>query len=99
MPDPHIPISISRYGTRGTNAVCVSIGQIDLYFSYKTVIAFRAPGFGLVISKSHWGPTTGRHLNAISRESEHPRLSPDEFKKTLLDMMASFGLTDVGVDD
>lgn len=55
-------ISINNYTSRNAEALCVSIGPIDLYFSYKTVIAFRAPGFGSCVRENSWGPTTGRHI-------------------------------------
>ena len=49
----------------GINALCFTAGDLDVYFSYKTPVAFRAPGFGLVVRENEWGPTTGKHLNAI----------------------------------
>ena len=49
---------------RGTNANLVQIGPLTLYFSYRTVVAFRYNG-KLRISNNEWGTTTGRHLNTI----------------------------------
>jgi hypothetical protein len=37
----------------------------DWYFSYKTLVAVRAPGHGLIVRENVWGPTTGKHLNWI----------------------------------
>lgn len=37
------------------------------WYSYDTLIAFRVKG-ELHILKNYWGPTTGKHLNTISRD-------------------------------
>jgi len=50
--------------SRGNNATCVTIGDLDLYFSYKTVIAFRYEGRALG-SVNEWGSTTVRHMNDV----------------------------------
>lgn len=89
MTDLHIPIFLDK---SGANAVSITIGPIDLYFSYKTVIAFRAPGFGLVISANRWSSTTGRHLNEICRKEDKTRLSQGDFEKKLIEMLISFRL-------
>lgn len=52
----------------------------DFYFSYKTLVAFRAPGFGLVCRENEWGPTTGKHLNSIEPDKK-ARVSGEEFLK------------------
>lgn len=49
------------------NFTVVSIGEVDYYFSYKTIIAFRKHG-NLIISENIWSTTTGKHLNYISRD-------------------------------
>jgi hypothetical protein len=48
----------------------VRLGRFDLYFSYETLVAFHAPGVGLVVSENCWGPTTGRHLNDIAPKAD-----------------------------
>lgn len=35
--------------------------------SYRTVIATVSPDGTVDISKNHWGPTTGRHINICKR--------------------------------
>lgn len=57
----------------------------DFYFSYKTLVAFRAEG-RLVVRSNSWGPTTGKHLNWIDggdREAKAARLSKDDFERAL----------------
>ena len=49
----------------GAHALMFSLGPLDVYFSYKTPVAFRAPRTGLVVRQNDWGPTTGKHLNWI----------------------------------
>jgi len=51
-------------GNYGAHALVFSVGAIDVYFSYKTPVAFRYDG-RLVVRQNEWGPTTGKHLNAI----------------------------------
>lgn len=44
----------------------VTIGDVELIFSYRTLIAFRTPETGrYVVRENDWGPTTGRHLNHV----------------------------------
>lgn len=40
----------------------VTIGDVTLWFSYKTVIAFHSPATGFVVSENLWSNTTGKHL-------------------------------------
>lgn len=54
-----------KSGNYGAHALVFSTPRGDVYFSYKTPVAFRTPETGLVIRKNDWGPTTGKHLNAI----------------------------------
>ncbi len=43
----------------------VAIGDLTMYFSYRTCIAFAVPGQGLVARVNDWGRTTGRHLAKV----------------------------------
>jgi hypothetical protein len=58
---------LPNYGryAKGQNALVFSMGTIDVYFSYQTIVAFRSDETGLIVRRNEWGPTTGRHLNAI----------------------------------
>ena len=73
-----------NYGFK-RNFTYLIIGPLDLWYSYKTVIAFRTPATGLVVSENLWGPTTGKHINAISRDQRTPRT---EFQARLDEVMA-----------
>lgn len=55
------PVSID-HPTDRPNFTEVRVGPVDLYFSYRTIVAFSAPGFGRVISENVWSQTTGKHL-------------------------------------
>lgn len=57
------------------------------YFSYDTLIAFRGPK-GLRVRQNDWGPTTGKHLNAIDGGAKSDRLPADKFEAAYRD---SFG--------
>lgn len=69
-------IQVESYGTT-VNTLRVAIGDFRVYFSYQTPVAFRAPGYGLVVSENVWSQTTGKHLAMIS----HDRVKHAEFKR------------------
>jgi hypothetical protein len=78
---------ISSYGeyssdNYGVNSLCVDLGTIRLYYSYKTIVAFYTHKTGLVVSGNVWTVTTGKHLNWI-RSNKKDRLPYDEFEKQL----------------
>lgn len=60
--NPYGNYSSSNYGVHSLTVVA---GEIQLWFSYKTCIAFFTPETGFVIRENDWGPTTGKHLNWI----------------------------------
>lgn len=43
----------------------VTVGNVTLWFSYRTVVAFSTPETGLVVRENDWKGTTGKHLNWI----------------------------------
>lgn len=70
--------------TKG-NALVFTLGDVDIYFSYKTPVAFRAGG-RLFVRENSWGPTTGKHLNAIDggdKEAKAARIGANEFAARL----------------
>jgi len=71
--------TIENYGLSGQNTTCVTVLGIDVYFSYKTAIAFRING-RLVVRENVWGVTTGKHLNLIDDGKKDDRVSGEEFK-------------------
>lgn len=72
------PIQVSSYGdyddNYGTHCLTVTVNGILFYFSYDTIVAFKDSD-GLYVSENIWGPTTGKHINAIDTDkmSRFPR--------------------------
>ena len=56
----------------------VIFGEVVLYFSYKTLIAFE-DNEGLTISKNEWSKTTGKHLNSINTDKDK-RIDQEQFE-------------------
>jgi hypothetical protein len=79
-----LKVSLSNYGNYSSDnyGSCrkVTIGDVELYFSYDTVVAFY--DHGLVIRQNDWSTTTGRHLNWINPDKSI-RISGEEFEKRL----------------
>jgi len=89
--------SISNYGpyksdNYGVNSLRVDIGNLTLWYSYKTIIAFRGPGYPRLVRENSWGPTTGKHLNAIDGGEKSSRLSGADFEAKLSECLKSLGL-------
>jgi len=80
-----------RYPQRATKQIDVIIGNLTLFFSYETVVAFDSPFSGFVISKNVWSTTTGRHLNEIN-SLKHNRVSHDVFLESLQATLTHYGL-------
>lgn len=76
------PVTID-HPTGQPNFTEVRLGPVDLFFSYSTIVAFRAPGFGRVVSESVWSQTTGKHLNVIDGGNRADRLEHDTFQRQL----------------
>lgn len=91
-------IRVSNYGNYSSSnygsSRLVSIGQLDFYFSYETVIAFNSPKTGLVIRENDWSTTTGKHLNAIN-ENKKIRINGEEFERQLENLLKSYDLIEV----
>ncbi len=72
--------------TTDVNALCFDLKGIRIWFSYRTPVAFRASrvrGGHLFICENCWGPTTGKHLNAIDGGNKEARLPRREFEAAL----------------
>lgn len=70
----------------GVNSLEFTIGNLSVYFSYKTPVAFISARTGLVIRENDWGSTTGKHLNWID-DDKSKRISGDEFEKQLAEQI------------
>ena len=87
--------SIRSYGNYsssnyGAHTLEVSVGNLTIYFSYKTPVAFETPGH-LVVSENVWGNTTGKHLNWINSDKSN-RLDRGEFEKQLNEVMEKYNV-------
>jgi len=58
-------IRLTNPTNRNTPARVLEIGNVDLYFSYKTLIGVRGPGVS-IRRDNEWGSTTGRHFNEMN---------------------------------
>lgn len=75
----------------GSHCLAAEFGELTLYFSYKTIVGFHCPKTGYVVSENLWGPTTGKHINAINgREQE--RVSRDTFERQLRDVLTTYNV-------
>ena len=82
------PYSSSNYGA---HSLRVTVGQLDVYFSYNTPVAYSTDHDGLVCRENDWGPTTGKHLNAIDPNKKN-RIPGAEFEQRLQAEMVRLGL-------
>ena len=78
-------ISITSYhgnsASAENNAKVIKINGMSFYFSYETLVAVNT-GNELKVLQNYWGPTTGKHLNAIDggdKEAKDKRLDKDAF--------------------
>lgn len=78
-----------NHPTNRPNFTNVTIGDVELWFSYRTLIAFRTPtSCGTIVRENDWGPTTGRHLNYLCDKSE--RVSNGEFAQLVGQHLGAF---------
>ena len=80
-------IKIGSYSQKSPQANCmfVTVGDLILYFSYETIVAFRVNGETICV-ENRWQCTTGKHLNWI--EPDHKkRLKREDFEKQLNKML------------
>ena len=76
----------------GAHTQKIWIGDLTLYFSYDTVVAFRAPGQYRKVCENMWGPTTGKHLNWIDDGNKAGRLESEQFAKELSETLEAHNL-------
>ena len=95
--------TVSSYGqysseNYGVNTLCVSFDAFDLYYSYRTIVAYRALGEGVVVRQNEWGPTTGKHLRWIDgrsgRRANDERIPGPEFEEQVAALLKRHNLLD-----
>lgn len=62
-------------------------GGYTLWYSYKTLVAFRAPNHPLVVSENVWTPTTGKHLNMIDGGEKKNRVDHQTFQRLVSELL------------
>ena len=70
--------SSSNYGA---HTLMFSDDRGQYWFSYSTLVAFRAWGHERRVIRNYWGPTTGKHLNWIDDGDKGSRLSREDFER------------------
>lgn len=65
------------------NFTKISIGDLWIWFSYTTPIAFRMLGERRVVRVNDWRNTTGKHLNEIDNGDKKRRISGLEFEERI----------------
>ena len=90
-------VSIRNYGNYssdnyGAHCLEVTIGDLRLWFSYDTVIAFHSPGQSRKVRQNDWSSTTGKHLNWVDDGDKKSRLPGDEFERTLNATLKEYNL-------
>ena len=79
--------TITSYGqysndNYGAHTLKVDLGEITLYYSYETIVAYCDGKDDLVCSENVWGTTTGKHLNWIQPHKAR-RTNNVEFREML----------------
>ena len=76
----------------GSNSAEVSFQNLTIWFSYRTPIAFMTPKTGRVCRVNSWGPTTGKHLNAVEAD-KGKRIAGADFEAQLSEVLKAHGLS------
>lgn len=68
--------------TISANLTKFSLGNLDIFFSYNTAVAFEDGQANQVISQNKWSTTTGKHLSIINKDVSD-RIPYEQFTKEL----------------
>lgn len=60
---------LPKLTTLSPNFHLVETSKMLMWFSYETLIAFQPEGKGRCVRQNEWGPTTGKHINTVSRDA------------------------------
>ena len=85
--------SLERYAKGDATAVWLEHANgntLKLFYSYKTCVGFALNNGQRVVRENEWGPTTGRHLNAIDGGDKASRVDADTFARELTSALAWF---------
>ena len=70
----------------GVNTLRFDIGNVSIWYSYQTPVAFSKDG-EFHIRENDWNVTTGKHLNWIDRDHSK-RIPGNKFEKLLAEAVA-----------
>jgi hypothetical protein len=79
LPPPRRPLPLPAVRRHAANFTEVVLGDLTVWFSYDTPVAFRVQGQRPVVRRNVWRQTTGRHLNEIDGSAARDRVDADEF--------------------
>ena len=79
-------IRITRSMNR--NLTEVTIGEITIWFSCETPVAYHTRDSGYVVCENIWSNTTGRHLNSIDSGRKKDRIPQREFALNLMEIQS-----------
>lgn len=71
------PVACRSYA-RGTHAHAIDLGDLTIYFSYKTPIAFHVCGSPPHARENVWGSSTGAHINKAVGWHDNPIMHASE---------------------
>ena len=74
-------------GTKAVNALVFELGDITIWFSYKTPVAFRLEDGPIIVRVNEWNVTTGKHLNSIDGGDKKSRVIGDIFERELKSLL------------
>lgn len=71
----------------GAHTLRFDVGPYTFWYSYKTLVAFRAPGHPRVVCENIWTVTTGKHLNMIDNGDKKSRVDYDTFQRLVKELI------------
>jgi hypothetical protein len=81
---PALPLPRIEHPTDRPNFTRVTVGEVEIYYSYKTPIAFWSREMArYIVRKNDWGPTTGKHLSYIDCGQKDSRVDGATFERLL----------------
>ena len=81
--------SYGDYDRPNANALKFYVGNMVIWFSYKTPVAFRQWNKERVVRENDWSVTTGKHLNWIDGGDHSNRVPGEEFEKLLKEALSA----------
>ena len=63
------------------NTKVLQVGPVRIWYSYRTVVAFKVGGLPIVVHQNVWSKTTGRHLGLIDDGDRKNRVDAETFER------------------